>query len=68
MPPTSKVALLVRPQHLLPMAPLPRLTVAEAAATLPQPLHLLRLLLAALRVPAIDESLLCLKRKHHHAH
>jgi hypothetical protein len=66
MPPTSKAALLVRPQHLLPMAPLLRLTVAEA--TLPQPLHLLRLLLAALRVPAIDESLLCLKRKHHHAH
>jgi hypothetical protein len=39
-----------------------------AQATLLRPLHLLRLLPAAHRVPAIDESLLCLKRKHHHAH
>jgi hypothetical protein len=66
MPPTSKVALLARLQRLLLTVPLPRLTVA--VATLPRRLHLLRLLPAAHRVPVIDESLLCLKRKHHHAH
>ncbi len=67
MPPTSKVALLARLQRLLQLTAQP-LQATAVVATLPRRLHLLRLLPAAHPVPVIDESLLCLKRKHHHAH